>query len=444
MASNNPTSVLAEDALETLGLSFVEELFIEPSKKIADILTYMKKSGNFNVCARLKELTTLKDLDDGTPFFLGGGCYDHFIPMSIENTVKDGDLYTMYKANKLTACASILQMFVDYRDALALLTDASTVNASVYCGCGVLARACELATEITGRSVILASGALNPDQLTLLRAYAEGGAFELRVIPEREGATDLDALVREIKEVGENAAAFVIQYPNFFGQLERLTQTVGIVKSVGALTVAYVDPIALSVLKSPIDWGADILAGDGAPHGSPIGFESCRLGFIALSERTVRLLPNCRLCKIYDRDGNPGVGLKLQSLSTSRPVAERVAFSRSRDVVDATLALTYYARMEIAGLRRVANESHELAKYACETLATAGFQRIHNSPFLYEFAVKVDGPREMNAYLRKWGVVGGYELPDGLLFAFTEKRSIEEIEELVYFMKTYLLDRGRI
>ncbi|MBQ5788760.1 MAG: hypothetical protein IIW01_00590, partial [Thermoguttaceae bacterium] len=84
--------------------------------------------------------------------------------------------------------------------------------------------------------------------------------------------------------------------------------------------------------------------------------------------------------------------------------------------------------------------SHRIARYAHSELKKAGFEFQHDAPFLREFAVKVDNPREMNRYLLEWGIIGGYELENGLLLAFTEKRTREEVDELVYCMKSYQFD----
>jgi glycine dehydrogenase subunit 1 len=108
--------------------------------------------------------------------------------------------------------------------------------------------------------------------------------------------------------------------------------------------------------------------------------------------------------------------------------------------LNALTALVYLAFVGPHGLKQAANASHRVACYARSELKKAGFEFKHDAPFLREFAVKVDDPRGMNRYLLEWGIIGGYELEDGLLLAFTEKRTREEVDELVYCMKSYQFD----
>lgn len=437
MATVKNTGLFAEEALEALGISCFDELFIEPPVEVASLLKAKEEAGGFVVNRRLKELTSGGVQDDGSPCFIGGGCYDHFVPISVEKTANQSDLYTAYRTAHPDLTTKMLNAFVSYRETIARLTGMNYVNASVFCGGGVLARACLLAVETTGREVVVVCATINPDQLAVLRAYADANLFELRVVPERNGAVDHDELAKTLAEVGEEAAAIVLQYPNFYGLLERLTPIVANARELGTLTIAYVDPFALGVLKSPYDWGVDIIVGDGLPHAFSSGFTSCRLGFLALADWLIDLIPESLRCRIVDRDGVDQFGFLLQRRRKTENVEERASLTHTRETLDAAIALAYYAYTEIETIRAAANESLRLAKYARDAFLQAGFELCHDAPFLYEFGVKVGDPRAMNDYFRKWGVIGGYEIDDGILFAFTEKRSTEEVDELIYFMQAY-------
>lgn len=440
MATNRNIELALEEARNALGISCLEELFIEPSDEVLRILNAKETAGEFKVNRRLRELTHGGAITEGSPCFMGSGVYDRFVPTSVEKAVSQGDVYTAYTSVRPEASLSVLRALVEYRETVLRLTDMNYVNASFYCGGSVLARACLLAVETTGRGVVLASATLDPDQLTVLRAYAEAQLFELRVIPECDGTIDVDALTEALTEVGEEAAALVLQYPNFFGLLERVTQIVRRTKEIGALTIAYADTIALSVLNPPCTWGADIVVGDGVPQASPMGFTSCRLGFLTLADWLIDLIPKHLLRTLVDRDGVEKTGFLLRRSCGTAYDEKRVRLTHTRETLDATVALTYWAYVEVATMRAAVNESLQLARYAREAFKKAGFEFCHDLPFLYEFGVKVDDPHGMNAYLRKWGVIGGYELDDGILFAFTEKRSPEEVDELIYFMQAYLRD----
>ena len=89
-------------------------------------------------------------------------------------------------------------------------------------------------------------------------------------------------------------------------------------------------------------------------------------------------------------------------------------------------------------MKQAAEFSHRLTYYAKSRFEHAGFQLRYSAPVFQEFAVCVDCPAEANDFLLENGIIGGYELEDALLFAFTEKRTCEEIDELVDTMSEYM------
>lgn len=425
----------AEESLETLGLLAFDDVFLDAPEETLH-LEFPESCGppNFSVSRRLAEL--LRSIEDGDSslIFTGAGCYDHFVPIAIENMTAQTDFYSAYRAKSSEGTRTILSALVRCQKRVANLTQTDVVDVSVYCGGTPLARACSLAAEATERKILLLPSTLNPDQLKAVQRYADAGLFELRVIPEKNGLVDLDALTRFLND--EKVAAVVVQYPNFYGNLERLSQIVSLTKTAGALVIMSVELIALSALKPPGEWGADLVVADSLPYASPLDFSQPRLGAIAASRDFEYSLPRHLLREV---DSLTKVSENAFLLHTAENASDawKSSFSPSRAILDATLALMFFAYMSQEELYKAAVASHRIAKYARAKLAKVGFQFHHEAPFLHEFAVKVDDPHGMNQYLLQWGIVGGFELDDGLLFAFTEKRSPEEVDELVYFMKEF-------
>ena len=426
----------SEESLEKLGLLAFEEIFLDaPEETLRSGLSDSSSDSRYDVSRRLRELTDQSDVGIGAPIFTGAGCYDHYVPVAIENMASRADFYSAFRAKRPEGAQTILSALVKYQERVAALTGTDVVDVSVYCGGSPLARACLLASKALDRKVVLIPETLNADQLQIVQVYAQSGLLELRVVPEKDGLVDLTELKRLIDEEGEKVAAVVVQYPNFYGNLERVSQIVASSRSVGALVVMSTELISLSMLKSPGEWGADLVVGDSNPHAAPLNFDRPRLGFIATSRAFELSLPR-RLLRDVDASNDVSEhSFLLRRENDSDDWKNKLA--PSREILDATLALMFFAFMSPEELQRAAKASHRAAKYARDELSKAGFQFCHDAPFLREFAVKVDDPRGMNEYLRRWGVVGGFEIDSGLLFAFTEKHSPEEVDELVFFMKTF-------
>ncbi|MBQ9873213.1 MAG: hypothetical protein IJM30_02015 [Thermoguttaceae bacterium] len=387
------------ESLDALGLASFEELFVEFSPEME------RRSKELNERFAKRRLSDFAPIADGAPVFVGGGRCDRFVPIAIENMTSRVDLGAARRDKKPRVVRDVLRALVKYRENVARLLRAERVDAFVAVGGSPLIRAISLAVQKTRRSLVALPETLDPEQVELARACAELERFETVVVPERRGVLDLDSLTRLVVERGAELAALVVQYPNFYGALERVSHIAETVRKSGALLLACADPFSLSILRSPIEWGADLIVGGSAPFAKRLG-DDLELGFVAGVDSLVRALPPS--------------------------ASKRESAFRS---LAANQALAHFAFANPKDLRKAADDSRRLASRARAAFDRAGFRFLHDAPFLSEFAVKVDDPGAVNRYLRKWGIVGGYELDAALLFAFTEKRTAEEVEELVYFMK---------
>lgn len=366
-----------------------------------------------------RERAAIAAQSDG-PVYLGAGYYDHSIPTQAERFVLEIEFHR--QSSRLNA--AIGREFEDALNgchaAVCRLTGTSHTEISIYCGGSALGRGAVLASRATGRRLILASESLGHDRLSELNRIARTVSLEVRAVESRDGLVDVNALRKTLYAEGDRVAATIVGYPNFYGLLERLGQISESVKANGSLLMLTVDPVVLAALRSPADWGADITVCDAhtAPIHSTEGY--ARLGFIACSDY------------FFNATGSGEVFRALRD-------------DEMKDVrmLGALRTLTHLAYTEPRELRRASERSRLAAQYARQSLLEAGFSFQHAAPFWREFAVKTRDPKGMLAYLDKWGIVGGYELPDGILLAFTEKRSVDEIDELVYFMKRFEFEEGR-
>ncbi|MBQ9371675.1 MAG: hypothetical protein IJU03_05740 [Thermoguttaceae bacterium] len=416
-----------ERALRELGLTSFDDIFVEPPQEIRERIGADTPSEPSSLLGALSAFG--EDIS-----FLGAGLYDYGGAHSLDEQVARMNFFHNEGA-VADRSASALEALARYQDAAARVSGMDVALASIYRDDSAVARACYLAALTTGRKLVVMSTTVSPESRRLVERYASAGLIELRVVGERDGLTDLDELASLLKtpDVADQVAATVTQYPNFYGNLERMNQVVALARSVGALAIALVEPCAASALKSPRHWGFDLVAWDARRATSDERSSRAHLGFIAITNDLLRALPTRFLTALEDEEGASVLRLTFSS--------DRVSASRDGVIPeDGYRALLELARLAFVDERDLALGSalsRNLASYAREELAKAGFDFHHAAPFWREFAVKVDDPVGMNAYLRRWGIVGGFELQDGLLLAFTEKRAREEIDELVYFMKEY-------
>jgi glycine dehydrogenase subunit 1 len=197
--------------------------------------------------------------------------------------------------------------------------------------------------------------------------------------------------------------------------------------------VAVCDPIALAVLESPGNLGADVAVGEAQPLGMPLLFGGPYAGYMATHEKYVRQLPGRIAGETVDQDGRLAYVLTLRGREQDIRRARANSNICTNQALTALAATVYTALLGPEGLREVAELSASKAHYLASKLGEAGFDlRYPDAPFLWEFAVELPDVKKANEALLENGIVGGLDLGDGaMLVAVTEKRTKKELDAFV-------------
>lgn len=121
----------------------------------------------------------------------------------------------------------------------------------------------------TKKKTILVSKAVHPEARDVLKTNAYGQGLTVIEIDTKNGVTDLDLLK---EHYNDDTACVLVQYPNFFGHVEPLADIEAITHQGKALLAVSSNPLALGLLKSPGEFGADIVVGDAQPFGISMQF----------------------------------------------------------------------------------------------------------------------------------------------------------------------------
>ncbi len=100
-------------------------------------------------------------------------------------------------------------------------------------------------------------------------------------MPAKNGVTDLEALEHA---VCDETAAVIVQYPNFFGQIEPLKDIEPLAHKGNSQLIVSSNPLALGILTPPGAYGADIVVGDAQPFGIPAAFGGPHCGYFAVTK----------------------------------------------------------------------------------------------------------------------------------------------------------------
>jgi glycine dehydrogenase subunit 1 len=424
------SSAIVEQMLHSAGFNSIDELFndIPEAIKLKHDLNLGSGKGEMEVGQQLKQLAARNLNTDDYPCFLGAGAYDHYIPVAIDQLLLRSEFYTAYTPYQAEISQGILQSIFEYQTMICMLTGMDVANASMYDGASALAEACNLACTNTKGKKVIVPDTIHPEYLQVLKTYSISGRMEIVTVPSAKGVCDREKIMSLIDK---DTACVAIQQPNFFGNLEEVQGLAEAVHQHKGLLVMAVDPISLAILKPPAELGADIVVGEGQALGNSLSFGGPYLGFFAASKKFLRKIPGRIVGQTVDEEGKRAFVLTLQA--REQHIRREKASSNicSNQALNALAATIYLTLVGSTGLHAIATRSHQLAVYAARELEQNGLKLKYQQPFFREFAVLMDDPAAANRKLLENGIIGGYELEDAMLLAFTEKRNKAEIDRLV-------------
>src|SRR5262249_53323106 len=145
--------------------------------------------------------------------FLGGGCYDHFVPAVVDVVAGRSEFYTAYTPYQAEASQGTLQTGFEYQSLICDLSGMAVSNDSMYEGATAATEACLMARASSNRTgTIVVSETVHPEYRQTLETYLHGLGTKLVVSPSKEGVTDSAALTKLLDDL---TACVLLQHPNF-------------------------------------------------------------------------------------------------------------------------------------------------------------------------------------------------------------------------------------
>lgn len=425
--------------LAVLGLGSVDELFSHLPAGLRAQAHLALPPGVSEVELR-NRLTELADQNLGAAaVFLGAGAYPHNVPAVVDQIIQRGEFATAYTPYQPEVSQGTLQAVFEFQSLIAALLGLDVANASMYDGASATAEAVLMAKRILPkRSTVLVSRALHPQYRQVMQTYLDGfPGVRLRELPwAGDGRLDRTALERELDE---NVIGAVVGYPNVFGIVEDVAAVSQAVRQHGGLTIsATTESLALGLLKSPGELGADIAVAEGQSLGIPMSYGGPGIGLFACRQPYLRNMPGRLVGETLDHDGRRGFVLTLatreQHIRRQRATSN-ICTNQGLCALAVTVFLCLLGRR---GLRRLARQNVTKSHYARDLLTRSGrCQARFSAPFFNEFVLRVANAEAVWQRLKAEGLIAGLplyewypELSDCLLVCVTETHPRAAIERL--------------
>ena len=437
--------------LTTIGASSIDDLFVDvPAEARLDgpIAGLPAHASELAVERHMGALARRNRAAGDGPFFLGAGAYRHHVPASVDHLIQRGEFLTAYTPYQPEIAQGTLQMLFEFQTQVARLLGTDVANASMYDGSTACWEAIVMARRITRRGKALLSTGLHPHYRSVARTMAKyTGDSLVDGDPELVPGTDWAALAAAIDK---ETSCVVVQYPDILGRIDDMSALASACQAAGALLIAVVtEPVALGLIRSPGEMGADIVVGEGQSLGVGLQFGGPYVGLFACKAKYVRQMPG-RLCgETVDANGKRGFVL---TLSTREQHIRREKATSNICTNSGLCALAFSIHMTLlgeAGLRRLAAINHGRAQAAAAELATVPGVSVLNGAFFNEFTLRL--PREARPVVHELAerdILGGVSLgrlypgndglANGLVVAVTETATAEDVAAFAAALKEVL------
>jgi len=428
------------EMLAFLGLGSLDELFtaVPPALRLAGGLDLAPGRPEPDVLARLEDLAAAnRPCGRNLVCFAGAGAYDHEVPAVTRALASRSEFVTSYTPYQPEVAQGVLQAIFEFQTLVARLSGVPVANASLYDGAASLVEAVNLGVGATGRSEVWVSHGVHPSWRAVLETFSAGTGHMLRDVALRDGTTDWAATTFD----GDSApGVVVVGYPNFLGCLEDLSDARALCDRHGALLVVAFDPVCAGILRSPGDWGADVVVGEGQPLGMPLSFGGPYLGLFACRSEHVRRLPGRLVGETVDVEGRRAYVTTLRAREQDIRRERATSNVCTNQTLMAVTAAVQLGWLGTSGLAEIAQRSARGARYCRDGLLGApGVEPLAAAPTVREFALRLPMSAALVVErLADDGFLAGVALDetyapagDGLLVAVTERRTRAEIDAFV-------------
>ena len=363
-----PTEADTQEMLATLGLQSIESLTdatVPDDIRLRKSLSLPTHRGEQAVLAQLKELASQNTVARS---LIGMGYYDCVTPGVIQrNILENPAWYTQYTPYQAEISQGRLEALVNFQTMVGDLTGLPLSNASLLDEATAAAEAmamCNVIARGAGgeRKEFFVSRDCHPQTLAVLRTRAEPLNITIRTGP----TSSVDCSDGKL-------CGLLLQYPATDGYVSDYSALVASAHEAGVLVVVATDLLALTLLRPPGEFGADIAVGSTQRFGVPIGFGGPHAAFLATKEEYKRQMPGRIVGVSKDVTGKPAIRLSLQTREQHIRREKATSNICTAQVLLAVMAGMYTVYHGPEGLRRIAERVRGLTLLLAEGLRRLGF-----------------------------------------------------------------------
>lgn len=330
--------------------------------------------------------------------FIGMGYHNAVVPPVIQrNILENPAWYTSYTPYQPEISQGRLESLVNFQTMVKSLTALDIANASLLDEATAAAEAMILAygQSRSQRKTFLVDRFVLPQTLSVLKQRAKG--FGIRIYTTHLSTRDGEHRLPPEEEVKrDDIIGCLVQYPNDAGHLNDYEGLAKEVKGHGGIVVAATDLLALTMIKPPGEWGADIALGNSGRFGVPLGFGGPHAAFFAVSDKLKRKIPGRLVGLSKDQQGKPAYRLALQTREQHIRREKATSNICTAQALLANMSAMYAVYHGPDGLRKIAARVHALTRILRFELLQMGYGVLNtDGAFFDTLQVSIEGVTDL-------------------------------------------------
>ena len=299
--------------------------------------------------------------------FIGQGYYGNYTPgVILRNILENPAWYTAYTPYQPEISQGRLEALLNFQTMVCDLTGMEISNSSLLDEATAAAEAMTLAKRSakSKSNTIIVAGDCHPQTIALIKTRAEPLGLEVKV-----------GFAPKLMEQNDYFGV-VVQYPSTSGQIHDMAPYASAAHAKGALFIACADLLALTLLKPPGEWGADIVVGTSQRFGVPFGFGGPHAAYLACKDAFKRSMPGRLVGVSVDAQGNRALRLAMQTREQHIRREKATSNICTAQVLLAVMASMYAVYHGPRGLTKIARRTHTLTATFAAGLTQLGFEVI--------------------------------------------------------------------
>ena len=320
--------------------------------------------------AALAEIRALARQNKPQPCYLGIGYHNcHVPPVILRNILENPGWYTAYTPYQAELAQGRLEALLNFQTMVADLTGMEISNASLLDESTAAAEAMAMAHWVKGSGdKFFVADNVHPQTISLLRTRAEPLGLSIVSGPWTDARLDASYF------------GALVQYPATDGKIDDYGDFAARIHAAGGTFVVATDLLALTLLKPPGEFGADIVVGSAQRFGVPLGYGGPHAAFLATKDDHKRRLPGRLIGLSKDAAGNPALRLSLQTREQHIRRDKATSNICTAQVLLAVMASMYAVYHGPEGLKAIAQRIRDTAATLSEILQRAG-HTVHHEVF---------------------------------------------------------------